>query len=244
MDTSEQGVRRTQAALTGLERTIHMGKELVSKPELKVTQLNAWLRILRVTLDRIYPANSEVFVAEFEIERLLSPEEARRLFHLRLEEVQRFKDDLVAIGRKAFLSQRGRVFIGHGHSPVWREVKDFIADRLKMEYDEFNREPVAGLDTSERLSAMLKDACFAFLIMTPEDQHADASLHPRENVIHELGMFQGRLGSKKAIVLLEDGCDVFSNIEGISRLSFPRGRVSAVFEDMRQVLAREGILRP
>lgn len=244
MDTSEQGARRTHAALTGLERTIHLGKELVSKPEVAVTQLNAWLRILRDTLDPIYPANSEVFAAEFKIERPLSPEDARRLLHLRLEEVRRFKDGLVAIGRKAFLSQRGRVFIGHGHSPVWREVKDFIADRLKIECDEFNRQPVAGLDTSERLSQLLKAACFAFLIMTPEDQHADASLHARENVIHELGLFQGRLGSKKAIVLLEDGCDVFSNIQGISRLSFPHGHVSAAFEDMRRVLEREGILRP
>ena len=36
-----------------------------------------------------------------------------------------------------------------------------------------------------------------------EDEHKDGSVHPRENVIHEAGLFQGRLGFPRAIVLLE-----------------------------------------
>src|SRR5438045_2725225 len=33
------------------------------------------------------------------------------------------------------------VFIGHGRSPLWRELKDFIQDRLQLPWDEFNRVP-------------------------------------------------------------------------------------------------------
>src|SRR6266446_5058935 len=44
------------------------------------------------------------------------------------------------------------VFIGHGHSLVWRELKDFLEDRLGLSVDEFNRVPVAGVPTSARLS--------------------------------------------------------------------------------------------
>ena len=48
------------------------------------------------------------------------------------------------------------VFIGHGHSPVWREFKDFIKDRVGLPYDEFNRVPVGGITNIGRLSQMLE----------------------------------------------------------------------------------------
>jgi predicted nucleotide-binding protein len=124
---------------------------------------------------------------------------------------------------------------------LWRELKDFVADRLSLPWDEFNRTSVAGYTTVERLQDMLNNAAFAFLIMTAEEEHADARLHARSNVIHEVGLFQGRLGIRKAIVLLEEGCSEFSNIVGLSQIRFPRGRISAVFEDVRGVLEREGL---
>jgi len=33
-----------------------------------------------------------------------------------------------------------KIFIGHGGSTVWKELKDFLAERLHLEWDEFNRE--------------------------------------------------------------------------------------------------------
>ncbi len=33
------------------------------------------------------------------------------------------------------------VFIGHGQSSLWREIKDFIQDRMHLPWDEFNRVP-------------------------------------------------------------------------------------------------------
>jgi len=135
-----------------------------------------------------------------------------------------------------------RVFIGHGRSPLWRELKDFLAERLGLPWDEFNREPVAGHPTSERLEAMLSQAAFAFLVMTAEEEHADSTVHSRPNVIHEVGLFQGRLGFPKAIVLLEEGCSEFSNITGLSQIRFPPGNIRASFDDCRRVLEREGLL--
>ncbi len=148
------------------------------------------------------------------------------------------------IGSLSFGARRpGKVFIGHGQSPLWRELKDFLYERLGLSWDEFNREAVAGLTTFERISQMLSEAEFAFLILTAEDIHLDRSLHARENVVHEVGLFQGRLGPRKAIVLLEDGCEEFSNIVGLSQIRFPRRHISATFEEIRRVLEREGILK-
>ena len=89
---------------------------------------------------------------------------------------------------------------------------------------------------------MLDESCMAFLIMTGEDEQADGSLRARENVIHEAGLFQGRLGFERAIILLEEDCKDFSNIHGLIHIPFPKGKIEAVFEEIRKVLQRESIL--
>jgi predicted nucleotide-binding protein len=78
--------------------------------------------------------------------------------------------------------------------------------------------------------------------MTAEDADPDGNLHPLENVIHEAGLFQGHLGFERAIILLEQGCQEFSNIHGLTHIPFPQGRVSAIFEEIRRVLEREGVV--
>jgi len=136
----------------------------------------------------------------------------------------------------------GKVFIGHGQSPTWKDLRDFLRDRLHVDWIEFNRNPVAGYATMERLEQMLAESSFAFLVMTAEEERPDGKLYARDNVIHELGLFQGRLGFKRAIILLEEGCSEFSNIIGLSQIRFPKGNVIAKSEDIRQVLEREGVL--
>jgi len=137
-----------------------------------------------------------------------------------------------------------KVFIGHGRSDLWKGLKDFLHDRLGLQWDEFNRSPVAGISNVDRLSQMLEEAAFAFLVMTAEDEMADGTQCARQNVIHEVGLFQGRLGFRRAIVLLEDGCEEFSNIEGIGQIRFPKGDIRAAFEDIRRVLEREELIGP
>lgn len=136
------------------------------------------------------------------------------------------------------------VFIGHGRSPLWKDLEKFLTSKLELPCDEFESICPAGKTIVGRLEEMLDKACFAFLIMTGEDSDPDGSVHARHNVIHEIGLFQGRLGFAKAIVLLEDGCKEFSNIHGLAQIRFPREDISARFEKIREVLLREGILNP
>lgn len=134
------------------------------------------------------------------------------------------------------------VFIGHGRAAAWRELKDFIQDRVRLPWDEFNRVPVAGVTNIARLSEMLDASAIAFLVMTAEDEMADGSMQARMNVIHEAGLFQGRLGFSRAIVMLEEGCEEFSNVAGLGQIRFPRGNIAAAFEEVRRVLEREGLI--
>jgi hypothetical protein len=89
-------------------------------------------------------------------------------------------------------SVRGsHVFIGHGCSKEWKDLKDFLSERMRLPWDEFNRIPVAGISNVERLSTMLNAAAIAFLVLTAEDERADGKVQARMNVIHEAGLFQG-----------------------------------------------------
>jgi predicted nucleotide-binding protein len=177
-----------------------------------------------------------------------------------LIEQMSYKQQLEELGRKAkyfakylerkdrlgepLVAKRGhRIFIGHGRSRAWRDLKDFVQERLHLPWDEFNREPVPGMSNKERLANMLDEAGFAFIVMTAEDEHADKTKHARANVVHEAGLFQGRLGFERAIIILEDGCEEFTNIEGLGQIRFPAGNITAAFEEVRRVLEREGILK-
>ena len=116
------------------------------------------------------------------------------------------------------------------------QLKDFIEDELGLQTDEFNRVPIAGIHNTERLRQMLNSAAMAFLVLTGEDEQPDGKPHARLNVVHEAGLFQGRLGFECAIVMLEEGCEEFSNIDGLGQLRFARGDIRSRFEEVRQVL--------
>ena len=136
------------------------------------------------------------------------------------------------------------VFIGHGRSKEWKDLKDFIHERMRLPWDEFNRVPVAGIPNTVRLSTMLDSAAIAFLVMTAEDEQADGRMQGRMNVVHEAGLFQGKLGFSRAIIMLEEGCEEFSNIEGLGQLQFPKNNIKSAFHDVQLVLEREGLVEP
>ncbi len=136
-------------------------------------------------------------------------------------------------------AQGTAVFIGHGGSLLWHALKDFISDRLGLPWEEFNRVPVAGVTNITRLSEMLDATGIAFVVLTAEDEQTTGEVVARQNVVHEAGLFQGRLGFMRAIVLLEEGYAEFSNIEGLGQIRFPKGNVGAAFEEVRRVLERE-----
>lgn len=78
--------------------------------------------------------------------------------------------------------------------------------------------------------------------MTAEDEQASGKVHARMNVIHEVGLFQGRLGFERAIIMLEEGCEEFSNVHDLGQIRFPKGKIAESFEEVRRVLEREGLI--
>lgn len=140
---------------------------------------------------------------------------------------------------KRNLRKELKVYIGHGRSPQWRDLKDHLQDKHGFQVITYETGPKAGYSIEEVLKQMARGAAIAFLIHTGEDLDRDGVLHARENVIHETGLFQGHLGWKKSIVLLEDGCNEFSNIAGVQQLRFSKGNIKEIFGDVVSCIFRE-----
>ncbi len=140
---------------------------------------------------------------------------------------------------KYTLPLRPRIFIGHGRSSQWRDLKDHLQDLHGYEVIAYEVGARAGMSIKEVLEAMLTISSFALLVLTGEDLDAEGRFHARENVIHELGLFQGRLGFRRAIVLLEEGVQEFSNIHGLNQLRFSKGNIKETFGDILATIRRE-----
>jgi predicted nucleotide-binding protein len=131
------------------------------------------------------------------------------------------------------------IFIGHGGSPLWRDLKDHLHDVHRYQVIAFETGARAGHTARDVLGEMLKKASFALLVLTAEDEQADGSMRARQNVIHEAGLFQGKLGFSRAILLLEQGCDEFSNVQGVQQIRFSKGNIRETFGDVLGALSRE-----
>lgn len=131
------------------------------------------------------------------------------------------------------------VFVGHGRSSLWRDLKDHLREKHGYRVEAYEIGARAGHAIRDILNEMLKRASFAVLVMTGEDCGQDGKLHARQNVIHEAGLFQGQLGFARAIVLLEEGVEEFSNIHGIEQIRFRQGNIKETFGDIVATLRRE-----
>jgi len=131
------------------------------------------------------------------------------------------------------------VFIGHGRSPLWHGLKDHLSDLHKIEVIAYEVGSRAGHSIRDILDEMLSESSMAFLVMTAEDELADGGFQPRANVIHETGLFQGRLGFAKAIVLAENETKLFSNLDGIQQIRFGNGNIRESFGDVLAAIRRE-----
>lgn len=131
------------------------------------------------------------------------------------------------------------IFIGHGRSSLWRDLKDHLSDKHDYKIEAYETGARAGHTIRDILDEMANKSSFAILVMTGEDEDKDGNLKARPNVIHEIGLFQGRLGFSRAIVLLEEGTEEFSNLLGIQQLRFSKGNIKEVFGDILATLKRE-----
>lgn len=136
-------------------------------------------------------------------------------------------------------AERPVVFIGHGRSAAWRDLKDHLQDKHGFIIESYESGARAGHTIRDILEDMILSSSFAVLVLTGEDEQGDGSLRARQNVIHEAGLFQGKLGFPRAILLLEKGLEPFSNIQGVQYIEFAANNVKETFGEVLATLRRE-----
>jgi predicted nucleotide-binding protein len=86
---------------------------------------------------------------------------------------------------------------------------------------------------------MIQKSSFALLVLTAEDEQGDGHFRARQNVIHEAGLFQGKLGFPRAIILLEEGVENLSNLDGVQYINFKQNNIRETFGDVVATIKRE-----
>lgn len=131
------------------------------------------------------------------------------------------------------------VFIGHGRSSLWRDLKDHLQDKHSITIEAYETGARAGHTIRDVLDEMASKSTFAILVLTAEDEQSNGAVRARQNVIHEAGLFQGRLGFSRAIMLIEEGVEDFSNAQGIQHIQFQKGNIKETFGEVLATLHRE-----
>ncbi|WP_431928402.1 TIR domain-containing protein [Micromonospora wenchangensis] len=132
-----------------------------------------------------------------------------------------------------------RIFIGHGRNPQWRDLKDHLADHHGYQVEAYESGARAGHVIRDVLGELLKSSSFAILVMTGEDETSEGGMRARQNVVHEVGLFQGRIGFSRAIVLVERGIEVFSNLQGVNQIKFSKDNIRESYGEVLATLRRE-----
>lgn len=136
----------------------------------------------------------------------------------------------------------GIVFIAHGRSRLYLEVYRYLRDELGLVAEAFETEDHTSQQVTEILNQYLGRATAAVVVMTGEDRTIDDKLHARQNVVHEAGLFQSKLGFDKVALLKERGVERFTNIDGLVYIPFDPEDITGCFYRLRRFLGRQGLV--
>jgi predicted nucleotide-binding protein len=133
--------------------------------------------------------------------------------------------------------RRANVFLSHGHNELLKlKLKDFLNSKLGRMPIILAEQSSRGLTVVEKLERVSAICCFAVVLMTKDDQQVDGGVRARQNVIHEIGFFQGKYGRKNVVLLAERGIELFTNISGIIRIEFEAEHFEECYEPLRNEL--------
>ncbi len=132
------------------------------------------------------------------------------------------------IGEKTLESMKKEfIFVTHGRSVEWFKIQSYLERDLGLKTIELAQQPNQGRAILQKLDEESNKCYAAVIVMTGDDAVGQNEVRARENVMHEIGFFQGKLGLSDVILLHEEGVNLPSNIHGLVYIPFPKGYVEA-----------------
>ena len=145
--------------------------------------------------------------------------------------------------QEVLMQEKNKIFLSFGHNELVKlKLKDFIENRLGIRTIVLADQPNQGLTIVEKLEKAAKQCSFAVILLTKDDEQKLDAVRARQNVVHELGFFQGKYGRKNVVLLAERGVELFSNISGIVRIDFEPGHFESIFDPLRLEIEESSLL--
>lgn len=206
------------------------------------TQAAEYIEKLKALMPDLY-GDFQAIDIEPSIEMMAKPDGSTpwNFSRAQIEQLARDIDQLFEIRANSELEQPKklapqRVFISHGRSDDWRAVQPFIEKDVNLPTIELAQEPNLGRTIIEKLIENADRCDSAVIVMTGDDVANEDQRRVRENVMHEIGFFQGRYGRNMVILLHEEGVNVPTNLSGVAYIPFPKGMIDAGFHVLQREL--------
>jgi predicted nucleotide-binding protein len=152
---------------------------------------------------------------------------------------------------KGFLQRRERpddpvtapagIFVAHGADPQWHTVWQFLEDDCHLQVYALS-DGGQGESRAETMTRLVPLCGFAVCVLTAQDTMHTGQRYADQSVVHQAGVFQGRLGFGRVALLVEEGVEIFSNVAGLICPPFHRGNIESTFWHLTRMLRREGLL--
>lgn len=148
---------------------------------------------------------------------------------------------LVPIYSQAVASVANKVFLSQAHgSSVAQKVKKYIEQNLGLKVMIYTDSAVAGKGPFENLEVMASQCGYAVVVLTKDDEVTgrnrsvgegllNGQKRGRQNVIHEIGYCQAKMGADRVLILFEAGVEKPSNFEYLHGQQFTKGKLENVF---------------
>jgi sugar/nucleoside kinase (ribokinase family) len=136
----------------------------------------------------------------------------------------------------------GGVFIVHDESPHLQTVKEFLTHACRLPVYELSSLRLNGANVTESMREHVARCSFAVCLLSTRKTMVGKQAQTDQNIVYQAGLFQGRYGFGRVALLVEEGCDTFSNIAGLIRMDFPYGQVDSTFIELERMLKREGLM--
>lgn len=140
-------------------------------------------------------------------------------------------------GKTAKTIMTNKVFIVHGHNnAVKQEVARFI-EHLKLEPIILHEQVNRGRTIIEKFEENSSDVSFAVVLLTADDEgkaktEANYRKRARQNVIFEMGYFVGKLSRSNVFMLLDEGVEEPSDMDGIVYTSLKDDWKTMLFKEL------------